>query len=171
MSRAERCPQTVFRDYLPPMIANLETKQRLHEACLAVIRSRIHEISQALAEAREASFQETKSSAGDKYETGREMMRIQSDMRAVQLGEAQVLLSLLERLDMTCLHEKVRTGSVVRTSNGTYFLAQSIGKVAIDGMEIQTISLASPLGKALKGLSAGQSATFRDQTLEILSVL
>ena len=37
-------------------------------------------------------------------------------------------------------------------------MAQSIGQIPLDGFEYQTISLASPMGKALKGLSAGQIA-------------
>lgn len=128
-------------------------------------------ISATIDDAREASFSETKSSAGDKYETGREMMRIQSDMRALQLYEAQDLLQRLERIDVSQEHSVVKAGSVVWTTGGLYFVAQSIGQISLDGFEYQTISLASPMGKALKGLGPGQFANVRDQPVEILSVI
>lgn len=162
----------VSRVYIvEPMISSLHDKKRLHEACLSMVRSRMEQISGSLDEAREASFAETKSSAGDKYETGREMMRIQSDMRALQLYEAQDLLQRLERIDVSQEHSAVKAGSVVWTTGGLYFVAQSIGQIPLDGFEYQTISLASPMGKALKGLCAGQFAEFREQKLEILSVI
>lgn len=153
------------------MVSSLDDKKRLHDACLALIRSRIEQISGSLDEAREASFAETKSSAGDKYETGREMMRIQSDMRALQLYEAQDLLNRLERVDASQVHSTVKAGSVVWTTNGLFFVAQSIGQISLDGFEYQTISTASPMGKALKGLAAGQTTVFREQRIEVISVL
>lgn len=153
------------------MVSSLEDKKRLLDACLETVRERVKQISASLEEAREASFSETKSSAGDKYETGREMMRMQSDMRALQLYEAQDLQDRLERIDVTQAHDKVRTGSVVRTTNGLFFVSQSMGQVELDCMEYQTMSLAAPMGKALKGLGVGDFAVFRDQKIEILSIL
>lgn len=153
------------------MITSLDDKKRLLEACLNPVRERIARITECLELAREASSQETKSSAGDKYETGREMMRIQSDMQALHLYEAQDMLQRLERIDVGQIHDTVRPGTVVKTSRGLYFVAQSLGPVFLDEVEYQTLSLASPLGKALKGLRAGQSAVFRDAPLEILAVV
>ena len=152
------------------MIDSLQDKKRLMDACLGHVRSRVEQIAANLQEARDASAQETKSSAGDKYETGREMMRIQSDMRAVQLYEAQDLLALLECVDVSQVCQVVRPGAVVWTTNGLFFVAQSIGQIALDGFEYQTISMVSPMGKAMKGLGMGQMATFREQHIEILSV-
>jgi len=153
------------------VISTIEDKKRLLDACLETVRDRVRQISTSLDEAREASFSETKSSAGDKYETGREMMRMQSDMRALQLYEAQDLLNRLERIDVSLPHDKVRTGSVVKTSAGLFFVSQSMGRIELDGLEYQTISLAAPMGKSLKGLGSGDSILVRDQRIEILAVL
>lgn len=153
------------------MITSLEDKKRLLDACLALVRLRIEQISGSLEQAREASLQETKSSAGDKYETGREMMRIQSDMQALHLYEAQDLLQRFERIDVSRLQDSVRPGAVVQTDKGLYFVAQSLGPIVLDGTEYQTISLASPLGKVLKGATVGQSVLFRDQPVFLLSIL
>jgi len=152
------------------MIDSLLDKKRLLEACIAPVRSRIEQINGSLEQAREASQQETKSSAGDKYETGREMMRIQSDMQALHLYEAQDLLHRLDRIDASQIHTTVRPGAVVRTDAGLYFICQSLGPVILDGVEYQTMSLASPLGKVLKGLSAGDTAPFRDGIVSLLAV-
>lgn len=152
------------------MIKSLDDKKRLLEACLAPVRSRIEQINGSLEQAREASLQETKSSAGDKYETGREMMRIQSDMQALHLYEAQDLLHRLERVDVSQVHTSVRPGAVVLTDVGLYFISQSIGPVVLDGLEYQTMSLASPLGKVIKGLSCGESAPFRERTVLVRDI-
>jgi transcription elongation GreA/GreB family factor len=152
------------------MIDSLLDKKRLLEACTAPVRSRIDQINGSLEQAREASLQETKSSAGDKYETGREMMRIQSDMQALHLYEAQDLLHRLERIDVSQRHSTVRPGAVVRTESGLYFISQSLGTVRLDDVEYQTMSLASPLGKVLKGLSAGDTVPFREATVSVLAV-
>lgn len=152
------------------MIGSLDDKKRLLEACLAPVRSRIEQINGSLEQAREASLQETKSSAGDKYETGREMMRIQSDMQALHLYEAQDLLHRLEQVDVLEVHTTVRSGAVVRTEVGLYFISQSLGPVILDGVEYQTMSLASPLGKALKGLRVGDQTVFREGTVSVLDI-
>lgn len=152
------------------MLDSLDDKKRLLEACLAPVRSRIDQIHASLEQAREASQQETKSSAGDKYETGREMMRIQSDMQALHLYEARDLLQRLERIDVSQVPATVRPGAVVRTEEGLYFISQSLGPVVLDGVEYQTMSLASPLGKVIKGLAVGDSAEFRERKVTILAL-
>ena len=50
------------------------SKPKVHEACRVFLMQKIENLSTELEALREAAIAETKSSMGDKYETGREMM-------------------------------------------------------------------------------------------------
>src|ERR1700761_1589374 len=63
-------------------------KQRLKQWGLDLIGQRITNSNEAMTQAQEAANSEEKSSAGDKYETGRAMGHLQKDMHARQLAEA-----------------------------------------------------------------------------------
>src|SRR6478609_11532726 len=67
---------------------NLSLRQKLFNACVEYVNLRIDTSKQAMADAQESANAEEKSSAGDKYETGRAMMQIERDKAAQQLHEA-----------------------------------------------------------------------------------
>ena len=99
---------------------------------------------------------ETKSSAGDKFETSREMMQQQRDQLSAQLAVAKthrVDLALAERADPG---ERVGLGSVVTLDNGrTALIAAGIGKLALkDGRVFYAISKESPVARELWGRAA-----------------
>ncbi|MFC7667887.1 hypothetical protein ACFQT0_11175 [Hymenobacter humi] len=66
-------------------------KRALHAACQAFIQERIDAARTAMQAAQESSSSETKSSAGDKYETGREMANAERDRNAAHMQQAQQL--------------------------------------------------------------------------------
>ena len=55
-------------------------KQKLYNLCHAYLDNNIQNAEAVIADAREAARNETKSSAGDKYETAREMMQQDIDL-------------------------------------------------------------------------------------------
>jgi len=59
----------------------------LYQACFEFIDNRIKTIRQAIQETQASADQETKSSAGDKYETGLSMMQLDMEKQAEQLAE------------------------------------------------------------------------------------
>ena len=73
-------------------------KDQLYQLCLAFIDKRIANATEALQQAQEASNDDTKSSAGDKFETGREMAQQDINRNKQLLADAQqqkaVLLAL-----------------------------------------------------------------------------
>ena len=76
---------------------------------------------------------ETKSSAGDKHETGRAMLQLEMEKAGKQWVEVQQTQVLLSKVSIQPTKGPVRLGSLVHTSNGVFFLAVSIGKLDIDG--------------------------------------
>jgi hypothetical protein len=116
------------------------------------------------------SDEETKSTAGDKHETGRAMMQLEQEKLSVQMAEVQQLQQVLDRIQLEDLPPGIGEGNVVLTSQGNYFLAISAGKVELEGKLFYLISLASPIGVALMGKKAWEVVSFRGQEFRILEV-
>lgn len=144
-------------------------KGLLLEACKVKIRERIQAATQAMNEAQQSTLTEDKSSAGDKYETGRAMGHMASELNAKQLIAAKADLQQLQQLVLQATNH-VRIGSLLFTSNGLYFIAIGIGMLELNGTQIAVISPASPLGKMLLGLAAGDSFSIQSAKHHIVWV-
>ena len=140
-------------------------------SCKAYLKDRFESISSALQEANSSLFADTKSSAGDKYETSREMIqqditRFQSQLNLVDQDKL-----IIERIENN--HEnfiKATTGALIHTEVGYFFIAISIGKLIVDAKDIYVISSQSPIGKSLLGLSVKDTFLFQNKSIEILKI-
>ena len=112
---------------------------------------------------QEARNNETKSSAGDKYETSRVMMQAELDKQSLLLQQFIQQKNVFLKIQKTKPSEKIDFGSWVETNQGNYLIAIGIGKVR----EAFVISLASPLGMVLKGLRIGDKTTFQNKEYKI----
>ena len=135
----------------------MSLKEELYKQCLNYVQNRMDAAQQGIDEAQQASKDDTKSSAGDKYETGRAMMQQETDRNMAQLNEANKLKVALNAINPTAVHTTIDTGSVVKTNNGNFYLAISAGTLAVNGESYFAISSASPIGFKLKGLKVGDS--------------
>jgi transcription elongation GreA/GreB family factor len=133
----------------------IELKKELYKQCLNYVQKRMEAAQQAIEEARKASNDDTKSSAGDKYETGRAMMQQETDRNAVQLNETNKLKVALNQLNYLVNSDTADTGSLVITNNGNFFIAISAGALMINNETYFAISPASPVGLRLKGQKIG----------------
>lgn len=116
--------------------------------------------------AQASANEEGKSSAGDKYETGRAMAQLEIEKGSGQLAEATKLKQTLERVPVKAGSLVVQSGSLVYTNQANYFIAIAAGQFVVEGVTWYVISPVSPIGASLKGLSAGD--TFRFNQKEIL---
>ena len=146
-------------------------KKRLYAHCQSLVRRKIEEIEAAMREAQGAANEETKSSAGDKYETGRAMMHLEKEKLASQRAEVFKLKKVLDQIDPNRQLAKIALGSLVQTSRGQFFLAVGLGNVTIDEDSCFVISPAAPIGQAMLGLSAGERFTFRGEDVKISEAL
>ena len=145
-------------------------KPRLHALCLAYVHDRLAAIEAAVAAAQESANSETKSSAGDKYETGRAMAQNERDRNLVQLQQARQLLAELQRINPTLPCDAVRPGALVQTSMGWFYLGISAGKLPLDGTDYFAVSAAAPVAATLAGKHPGDSVMFNGKTVRILAV-
>jgi transcription elongation GreA/GreB family factor len=149
----------------------LNLKQALLTRCLAFIEERIASSKAAIELAQHSANEETKSSAGDKYETGRAMAQLEIEKNSVQLTEALKQKQVLDQLPPETDTTMIRLGSVVLTSSGNYFIAIAAGKIEMSGVVYYAISPASPIGALLMGLKAGASVTFNKKEIMIEKII
>lgn len=149
----------------------LSIKTSLYKHCLDYVNKCVDNAQLAINDAIQSGNTETKSSAGDKHETGRALLQLEQEKNTRQLYESIALKEKLVRIDPTLTSNVVMVGSVVSTSTGNFYIAIAAGKVEIDGTHYVTISPSSPIAIKLMGLKANQHLSFNGQSYEIQSVL
>lgn len=145
----------------------LQFKQQLKQQCLALLQSRIDAIETAMREAQDAANSEEKSSAGDKYETGRAMNQLNKEMYAAQLEEALKELAQLNAANTDALSIKAGPGALIITSQHTIFIAAAIGPVHCANEKVMVLSPHAPLAIALAGKKSGDALSFNGKPLQI----
>jgi sortase (surface protein transpeptidase) len=124
----------------------------------------------AMNAAQESANGESKSSAGDKYETSRAMGHLDRDMHARMYQQTREERKLIERIDGNIDFKKGALGAFISTSMGDFFLSVSIGQVKIDEKPIMIISPQSPIGALLMGKMVADKFNFRGKEAEILAI-
>lgn len=117
-----------------------------------------------------AAAQETKSSAGDKYETAREMIAQARSMQASALREAEAGMEWLVRQDSSRSFPAVALGALFRTGDGWFLACPVPVRIDVDGQSVQGLSLQGPLGQAVKGARVGEAREFRGKRISVLAV-
>ncbi len=147
-----------------------ELKFRLFKLCAEAIDLRISHAKEALNLAQESANNESKSSAGDKHETGRAMAQLEAEKATAQLNEALELKATLDRIDPSLEGETIVLGSLVVSKTARFLITVSAGKLELDGTVYFAISPESPIGKLMLGNKKSDSVTFNGITHEILEV-
>ncbi|WP_417855934.1 3-oxoacyl-ACP synthase [Xanthomarina gelatinilytica] len=149
---------------------NLELKQLLYFQCVEFCNNRLLNIQKTIEEIQESLTSETKSSAGDKHETGRAMLQLEREKAGNQLAETEKLQELLTKIDVTKTSKTVCLGSLVFTTQANYFIAISAVELVIESKKYYAISPNTPIGKMLIGKQVGDLVSFRDQEFKVVSV-
>lgn len=149
----------------------MDIKQTLYNYCIAFIENRFQTIKKTINEIQESLTTETKSSAGDKHETGRAMLQLEREKAGNQLAEIQKIKEVLSKIDITKSSNTVSLGSVVYTSNLNYFIAISAGELKGENETFYAISASTPIGQLLMGKVIEDSVVFRNQEFVIEKIL
>lgn len=146
-------------------------KEELLKFCASFINNRVSRIQKNIAGVQESLTSETKSSAGDKHETGRAMLQLEREKLGAQLLEAEKMQQLLSKVNIAKSTTLVGLGSVVYTEKSNYFIAISAGEFAQNKNKFYCISANTPIGKLLLGKSEGDSFVFNGATIKITQVI
>lgn len=148
----------------------MPVKQNLYDFCQSFIEGRISRIQNNIRDIQESLASETKSSAGDKHETGRAMLQLEREKLGQQLAEAEKMAHVMAKMTLKEASEIIGLGSWVRTVKDTYYLAISAGEYKGDGNRVFCISLGTPIGMLLRGKSVGDTFDFNGKKIEILEI-
>ncbi|MFK8006105.1 MAG: 3-oxoacyl-ACP synthase [Saprospiraceae bacterium] len=147
-----------------------EIKQALLEEVEELIDQKIAVFQKMMNDAQDSANNETKSSAGDKFETGRAMMHIERDKNAQQLSEARKLELFVSQIKTDKIFDKVAFGSVVQTDFGNYFISIAAGRIVVDEKKYFAISPQAPLAREMMQKEKGDTIAFNDKPIKILDV-
>jgi hypothetical protein len=154
----------------------LKLSDALYQLCLEFIDNRIKTIRQAIQETQASADQESKSSAGDKYETGLSMMQLDMEKQAEQLAEAIRTrdslqhVRVLDEMSSGSANGVVKPGSAVETNNGNFYIAISAGQLKVNDQTYFAVSPATPIGSKLMGLKAGEGFSFNGKQFVVNKV-
>jgi hypothetical protein len=152
------------------MKSKLEVKKLVYNYCFEFVESRLKTIEKAIFELQQSLDSETKSSAGDKHETGRAMLQIDLEKAGKQLLEIQKIKDILKKTDITKSSEIICLGSLVFTTKSNYFIAISAGNISVDDQQFYTISMDTPIGQLLSAKRIGDEVFFKDEKIIIENV-
>lgn len=145
-------------------------KNRLKQAGELLIKQRIAMTKAAIDNAQEAANNEGKSSAGDKYETGRAMGHLEKDMYARQQAENLKELDQLQKINTATIYTDAQPGALVCCAEYSFFIAAGLGKQLLEHRTVFFLSPYAPLAKVLLHKKAGERFLFNKKEIEILEV-
>jgi hypothetical protein len=147
-----------------------EIREQIWEASCQWIDDKRQSAEAAMKAAQESANAESKSSAGDKYETGRAMAQNDRNLYASQWAQWNNLHQHLARFHQTPSDLDIVAGSLVETTLGWFWVSVSIGRLLISEIPVTILSAASPLGQVLVGKKIGETFSFQGKEGTVLGV-
>ena len=146
------------------------TKELICDELIFIQKQKIKSLELLINSTTESRDTANKSSAGDKHETSRAKIQTEIDNYSRQLDLALKNLLALEQIDTSKKYNLATQGSLITTEKGIFFISIGVGKLEIKSNNYFIISLLSPIGSAMKGLSKSEKFTFRGIKYSIKNV-
>jgi len=143
-------------------------KSEILELIKQNIAEKISTFENLIAETR-ASNNDTKSSMGDKYETGRKMLQQEINNLQVQLNEVLKQQAVVKSLSSKP-SSKAEKGALIQTDKGIFYISVSLGNLSLNGAKIFCISPDSPLAKSLDQKTEGETISLNNVTQKIIKI-
>lgn len=149
---------------------NRQFKNQVYQACIEIVEGKISTIQKEYQLYQDSAANETKSSAGDKHDTGKAMMQMEQEKLGAQFKDLVNSKKILATINPNLQAEKIQFGSLVITDSGIFYFAISLGKINVEGQEVFIISSQSPLAKLMLNLRKREHFGFNGKTYHILEV-
>jgi transcription elongation GreA/GreB family factor len=150
---------------------NNQLKEALYNYCKEFVNSKLETIEKTIKSNQADLASETKSSAGDKHETGRAMLQLEMEKAGQQLKGVTEMKLVLERIKLQETSGACKMGSIVKTNTVNYFLAISAGKIVVENEIFYAVSSKSPIGQLLIGKKKNDTLQFNGNQYNIDIVL
>ncbi|SNY94910.1 3-oxoacyl-ACP synthase [Flagellimonas pacifica] len=146
-------------------------KEELLKFCWNQLNQKSSNLKQRSIELKESLGSETKSSAGDKHETGRAMVQLEQEKLGKQLLDLDKTKATLQKVNVAKNSSKIVLGSLVKTSTANYFISVSVGLYKTENFTVFCISPGTPIAQLLLGKEQGGMVSFNGNEIVILEVL
>lgn len=131
-------------------------KKALKAHCMQLLHTKVGELKRTLADFQDSANSETKSTAGDKFDTSRSMMQLEVDKIYNQIKISNDELVKLSNIPTdTCL--SVRMGAIVQTDKNVLYLSIGLGQVMYKEERLFCLSANAPIAQKIMGLKVGDS--------------
>lgn len=151
-------------------MTNKTLKTELLHLCQSRLNERLNAVKTIINDLQQSLQSETKSSAGDKHETGRAMVQLEREKAGQQLAEIQKIQEVLAKINVENSSQVISLGSIVFTSKANYFIASSSGELKVGNQSFYAISPSTPIGQLLLGKTLGDEVSFRDNSFDVVEV-
>ena len=153
------------------MIADdLALKLSIHQHCIILIEEKINTIQKEYRLYQDSAANETKSSAGDKHDTGKAMMQMEQEKLGIQFKELVNSKKILGSINPSIRYKKIQFGSFIKTESSWFYISISLGKISIESKEIFILSSQTPLAKLMLNKAAGDSFSFNGNHYKVVEV-
>jgi transcription elongation GreA/GreB family factor len=149
----------------------MRTKADILQVLQKKLQSSLEEAERDYLLAKESRDSDTKSSAGDKFETGREMMQREMDKLSTSIDLLKSQLNKIASIDVSKSSAKVGFGTYLITDAGHYFMSIGLGKISDEFGDFFAISSDSPIGALLMGKQIGESIELNKRKINLISML
>lgn len=146
-------------------------KNRLYKHVMEYASGRIAGLRQQMLEMQDSLLSESRSTAGDKHETGRAMIQLELEKLGAALREAELLEAYVQKIPRNKpVSASVALGSLVHCANQWYFLSISAGAYKEGNVTYYCISGKSPVGQQLLGKTVGEMVSLPVGELQIKGI-
>lgn len=147
-------------------------KEKVVQYYIQSVSGKIQTLQKQQEDLLESLKHETKSTAGDKYETSRAMLHQEQENIASQLSVLFQQKAILESISLNenLATEKIQFGSLVTTSKGMIFIAAALGKIIVDNQTVFAVSPESPLGKMMMGKIVDAEISVQSATYIVVAI-
>jgi hypothetical protein len=150
---------------------DLKTKEVLFKQCEAFLNKRLQTVEAVISSNQKALQSETKSSAGDKHETGRAMLQLEMEKAGQQLAGIMQMKDTLAKLAVLKTSKNACLGSIIVTDKVCYFLSISAGQLVVADKIYFAISISSPMGTLLLGKQENEEVVFNGKIILINGII
>lgn len=145
-----------------------ELKAKVYQSALTLLKEKNRLLKEERNTMLEGILEETKSSAGDKFETSREMMTQDLMTLELQIKQSKVDLDEIQRLQaIKETSPTVQEGSMIKLGSDWFMLAVSVGQINVEDKKVYMLSKNSPLGQLLLGKKKNDQVNFRGKNQPI----
>ena len=146
-------------------------KKKILNSINKFLESKIDILKQELNSLHKDKNEIIKSSAGDKFETGRSLIQIEIDKLDNQYLQLKKEIHSVNQIILEKKENICGFGNIVETKKAMYYLGIGLGKHVIDKKEVMLISLSSPVGQLLNGRKVGDNFIFNGREDTITKII